>query len=233
VGLGNKLVRLLIVEDDQKMADLIRRGLEENGHSGRVALDGPTGLSLGRSIAPDAIILDVMLPGFDGFEVTRRLRREGCAVPILMLTGRDAVSDVVKGLNLGADDYLTKPFSFKVLLARLEALVRRASSAPSNRLQVADLIVDLEEHEVYRGRTRITLTKTEFDILTILMRRPGHVVTREALIEAVWGKADREIENNTLDVFIGLLRAKVDSRPSKRLIRTVRGVGYTVREAES
>src|ERR1041385_5564700 len=146
------------------MADLIRRGLEENGHSGRVAPDGVTGLSLARSIAPDAIVLDVMLPGLDGFEVTRRLRREGNAVPILMLTGRDAVADVVKGLNVGADDYLTKPFSLKVLIARLEALVRRASAIPSNRLQIADLIVDLEEHEVWRGRTRIALTRTEFDI---------------------------------------------------------------------
>jgi DNA-binding response OmpR family regulator len=230
--LGAEIVRLLIVEDDPKMADLIRRGLEENGHSGRVAHDGPTAVSLGRSVVHDAIVLDVMLPGFDGFEVTRRLRREGCAVPILMLTGRDAVADIVKGLSLGADDYLTKPFSLRILIARLEALVRRASAVPSNRLQVADLILDLEEHEVWRGRTRVTLTKTEFDILAFLMRRAGHVVTRETLIDAVWGETDREIENNTLDVFIKLLRAKVDSALSKRLIQTVRGVGYTIRETE-
>jgi len=215
------------------MADLIRRGLEENGHSGRVAHDGVTGLNLVRSLAPDAIVLDVMLPGLDGFDVTRRLRREGCAVPILMLTGRDAVSDVVKGLNLGADDYLTKPFSLKVLIARLEALVRRASAAPSKRLQIADLILDLEEHEVWRGRTKIILTRTEFDILAFLMRRAGHVVTREALIEGVWGESDRQIENNTLDVFMKLLRSKVDSSPYKRVIQTIRGVGYTIREAES
>jgi DNA-binding response OmpR family regulator len=225
-------MRLLIVEDDPKMADLVRRGLEESGHSARVAHDGATGLSLCQSTAPDAIVLDVMLPGLDGFEVTRRLRREGSAIPILMLTGRDAVSDVVKGLNLGADDYLTKPFSLKVLIARLEALVRRASAVPSNRLQIADLILDLEEHEVWRGRTNIVLTRTEFDILAFLMRRAGHVVTREALIDAVWGETDRQIENNTLDVFIKLLRSKVDSVPSKRLIQTVRGVGYTVRETE-
>jgi len=215
------------------MADLIRRGLEENGHSGRVAHDGVTGLNLVRSLAPDAIVLDVMLPGLDGFDVTRRLRREGCAVPILMLTGRDAVSDVVKGLNLGADDYLTKPFSLKVLIARLEALVRRASAAPSKRLQIADLILDLEEHEIWRGRTKIILTRTEFDILAFLMRRAGHVVTREALIEGVWGESDRQIENNTLDVFMKLLRSKVDSSPYKRVIQTIRGVGYTIREAES
>jgi DNA-binding response OmpR family regulator len=224
-------VRLLIVEDDTKMAELIRRGLEENGHSGRVAHDGVTGLSLARSIAPNAIILDVMLPGLDGFDVTKRLRREGCSVPILMLTGRDAVSDIVKGLNLGADDYLTKPFSLKILIARLEALVRRASAIPSNRLQIADLIVDLGEHEVWRGSTKITLTRTEFDILAFLMRRAGHVVTRDALIEGVWGETDRQIENNTLDVFMKLLRNKVDSSPYKRVIETIRGVGYTVREA--
>ena len=223
-------MRLLIVEDDTKMAELIRRGLEENGHSGRVAHDGVTGLSLARSIAPNAIILDVMLPGLDGFDVTKRLRREGCSVPILMLTGRDAVSDIVKGLNLGADDYLTKPFSLKILIARLEALVRRASAIPSNRLQIADLIVDLGEHEVWRGSTKITLTRTEFDILAFLMRRAGHVVTRDALIEGVWGETDRQIENNTLDVFMKLLRNKVDSSPHKRVIETIRGVGYTVRE---
>jgi len=214
------------------MADLIRRGLEENGHSGLVAHDGVAGFERVRLVAPDALVLDVMLPGLDGFDVTRRLRREGCAVPILMLTGRDAVADVVKGLNLGADDYLTKPFSLKVLIARLEALVRRASAAPSSRLHIADLILDLEEHEVWRRGARVALTKTEFDILALLMRRAGHVVTRDALIEAIWGRSDRQIENNTLDVFIKLLRSKVDAPPAKRLIHTIRGLGYSVRVAE-
>jgi DNA-binding response OmpR family regulator len=225
-------VRILVIEDDRKMADLIRRGLEESGHSGRVAHDGLTGLGLARSGSQDALVLDIMLPGLDGFDVTRRLRREGCAIPILMLTGRDAVADVVKGLNLGADDYLTKPFSLKILIARLEALVRRASTVPSNRLQVADLILDLDQHEVRRGRTRIIVTKTEYDILAFLMRRAGHVVTREALIDSIWGESDRQIESNTLDVFIKLLRSKVDSAPSKRVIQTIRGVGYTMREEQ-
>src|SRR5689334_5650532 len=200
------------------MADLIRRGLEEAGHTARVVHDGLSGMEALRSSAPETIVLDIMLPGIDGFEFTRQLRREGNPIPILMLTGRDAVSDVVKGLNLGADDYLTKPFSLKVLIARLEALVRRASVVPSNRLQIADLILDLEEHEAWRGRTKITLTRTEFDILAFLMRRAGHVVTRETLIEGVWGESDRQIENNTLDVFMKLLRSKIDSSPSKRLI---------------
>jgi DNA-binding response OmpR family regulator len=225
-------VRILIIEDDRKMAELVRRALEESGHSARVAHDGVAGVELARAGTHDAIVLDIMLPGLDGFDVTRRLRREGCATPILMLTGRDAVADVVKGLNVGADDYLTKPFSLKILIARLEALVRRASAVPSNRLQIADLIVDLEEHEAWRGRTKITLTRTEFDILAYLMRRAGHVVTRESLIEGVWGESDRQIENNTLDVFMKLLRGKADSAPYKRVIQTIRGVGYTIREEE-
>ena len=214
------------------MADLIRRGLEENGHSARIAHDGLSGLDLVHSSAPDALVLDVMLPGINGFDFTSRLRKEGLAVPILMLTGRDAVADVVKGLNVGADDYLTKPFSLKILIARLEALVRRASAAPLKRLQIADLILDMDTHEIWRGRTKIVLTKTEFDILALLMQRAGRVITREALIDAVWGGSDRRIESNTLDAFMRLLRSKLEVVPSRKLIQTIRGVGYTIREPE-
>lgn len=220
---------MLIVEDDRKMADLIRRGIEETGHAARVVYDGLAGLDQVHSSAPDTIVLDVMLPGVDGFEFTRRLRKEGNPVPILMLTGRDAVADVVKGLNLGADDYLTKPFSLKILIARLEALARRAFSMPSSRLQIADLILDLESHEVRRGGAKITLTKTEFDILSLLMSRAGRVVTREALIDNVWG-IERSVESNTLDAFMRLLRSKVETNPEHRLIHTIRGVGYSIRE---
>jgi DNA-binding response OmpR family regulator len=223
-------VRLLIVEDDRKMADLIRPGLEDNGHTGRVAHDGLAGLEVVRSSDPDAVVPDIMLPGMDGFDFTRHLRQEDNPVPILMLTGRDAVADVVKGLNVGADDYLTKPFSLKILIARLEALVRRGSAILSNRLRISDLILDLEAHEVWRGRNRITLTKTEFDILTLLMRRAGRIVTREALIDAVWGESDRQIENNTLDAFMRLLRGKLEAPPAKKLIQTVRGLGFTIRD---
>jgi DNA-binding response OmpR family regulator len=223
-------VRLLIVEDDRKMADLIRPGLEENGHTGRVAHDGLAGLEVVLSSAPDAVVPDIMLPGMDGFDFTRHLRQEDNPVPILMLTGRDAVADVVKGLNVGADDYLTKPFSLKILIARLEALVRRGSAILSNRLSISDLILDLEAHEVWRGRNQITLTKTEFDILTLLMRRAGRIVTREALIDGVWGESDRQIENNTLDAFRRLLRGKLEAPPAKKLIQTVRGLGFTIRD---
>src|SRR5689334_17683436 len=155
------------------MADLIRRGLEEAGHTARVVHDGLSGMEALRSSAPETIVLDIMLPGIDGFEFTRQLRREGNPIPILMLTGRDAVADVVKGLNLGADDYLTKPFSLKILIARLEALARRAYAIASNRAQISDLILDFETHEVWRHGTKIVLTKTEFDILSLLMRRAG------------------------------------------------------------
>jgi DNA-binding response OmpR family regulator len=149
-----------------------------------------------------------------------------------MVTGRDAVADVVKGLNLGADDYLTKPFSLKILIARLEALARRASASPANRLQVSDLILDFETHDVWRKGVRIILTKTEFDILSLLMRRAGRIVTRETLIDAVWG-IDRTIESNTLDAFMRLLRSKLEIIPGRRLVQTIRGIGYSIREDDS
>jgi DNA-binding response OmpR family regulator len=226
---GTARLRVLIAEDDRKMAELVRRGLEEAGHTARVAHDGPSALEMGLSSPPDTIVLDIMLPGMDGYEFTRRLRKEGSSVPVLMLTARDAVADVVKGLNVGADDYLTKPFSLKILIARLEALARRASAAPSNRLQVADLIIDFDTHQVWRGGVRIPLSRTEFEILTLLMRRAGRVVTRDALIDSVWG-AERPVENNTLDAFIRLLRTKIETTGSKKLIQTVRGVGYSIRD---
>ncbi|MEJ7608151.1 MAG: response regulator transcription factor [Bryobacteraceae bacterium] len=172
-----------------------------------------------------------MLPVLDGFEVARRLRSTRPQVPILMLTGRDGNADVIRGLDAGADDYLTKPFSFEVLLARLRALTRRSAEGPPVRLQVSDLVMDLSTHEVHRGRVAVGLTRTEYSILECLMRRAGRVVPRNDLIGDVWS-VDREIENNTLDVFIRLLRAKIEAGGAKRLIHTVRGVGYTLRVEE-
>lgn len=224
-------MRILVVEDDVKMADLLRRGLVGHGHSVEVAPDGLKGLEKAQALAFDAIILDVMLPGFDGLHLARRLRAVANRVPILFLTARDSVQDIVRGLDMGGDDYLTKPFSFDVLAARLRVIARRATPDPAGLLQVADLTLNAESHEVHRGDRSLTLTRTEFVLLEHLMRRAGRVVSRDDLIEAVWG-IDREVERNTLDVFIFQLRAKVESGGASRLIQTVRGFGYTMRESE-
>lgn len=221
-------MKLLVVEDEPKMAALLRKGLEEEGYAVTVAGDGHTGLEYAQSSDFDLIVLDVMLPRMDGFEVARRLRARHNQTPILMLTARDAPADVVKGLNLGADDYVTKPFSLEILLARVRAVARRGPIAQPVRLRVADLVLDLGTHEAVRGGERIPLTKTEFSLLEVLMRRAGQVVERAALIEAVWG-FEKEIENNTLDAFISLLRSKVDRGSRLKLIQTVRGIGFSVR----
>ena len=224
-------MRLLVVEDEKRMADLLRKGLQEEGYAVAVASDGPMALEVARTGTFELILLDIMLPGMDGFEVARCLRREGNRVPILMLTARDATPDIVQGLDLGADDYLTKPFSFEVLLARIRALLRRGPASQSVRLRVGDLELDPGTHEVSRGGQPVHLTRTEFSLLEYLMRRQGNVIPRDVLIEAVWGY-DRSIESNTLDAFIRLLRSKVDADSGRRLIHTVRGVGYVAREEE-
>jgi DNA-binding response OmpR family regulator len=172
-----------------------------------------------------------MLPFLDGFEVTRRLRAAAIDTPILLLTARDAAQDVVKGLDAGADDYLTKPFSFAVLLARLRARTRSAQPARLT-LRALDIALNLETHEVWRSGHPVTLTRTEFAILECLLKSAGRVVTRQRIIETVWGH-DREIGNNNLDVFIRFLRAKIDTPGQRRTIHTVRGIGYTLREEES
>jgi DNA-binding response OmpR family regulator len=221
-------MRILIVEDEKDMAHLLRVGLEEENHVVSVSFDGPSGLELARSCDFDVILLDVMLPKLDGFEVARRLRADGNRTPILMLTARDNVPDVVKGLDLGADDYLTKPFSFAVLLARLRAASRRKYDQPSSVLRVADLELDRATMAVTRARREINLTATEFRLLEFLLRRPGVVVSRNAIVDAVWG-FDDEVNDNTVDAFIRLLRRKVDDPYEEKLIKTVRGVGYSLR----
>lgn len=221
-------MRVLIVEDDRSMAELLQKGLEEENHVVSVARDGLEGLELTQSYQFDVLVLDWMLPRMDGLELARRIRKSGRSFPILMLTARDAVPDVVKGLDAGADDYLTKPFSFAEFLARLRALARRPAAAPKNRLEVADLALDLQTHQVFRGKQEIHLTQTEYRLLEFLMRRSGAVASRRAIIEAVWG-LDAEVEENTLDAFVRLLRAKIDQGQKQRLIHTVRGFGYCVR----
>jgi len=224
-------MRILVVEDDAKMAELLRRGLSKEGHAVEVAGDGWKGLEKGQTMPFDAILLDVMLPGLDGMTVARRLRSGGVRSPILMLTARDSVPDIVRGLDVGADDYMTKPFSFEVLAARLRVIARRHTSEPGAVLQFADLTLDTQTHEVHRGNRHVVLTRTEFVLLDHLMRRAGRVVSRDDLIEAVWGTA-REVESNTLDVFIFQLRTKIESGGAGRLIQTVRGFGYAMRESE-
>jgi DNA-binding response OmpR family regulator len=218
-------MRLLVVEDEQKMADLLRQGLAEEGHSVSVATEGRHGLAMAETAKFDLIILDVMLPGINGFEIAQRLRARRNQTPILMLTARDATGDVVKGLNLGADDYLTKPFSFEVLLARVRAVGRRGPIPQPVCLEAAGIVMNPGTRKVCRAGRPIELTRTEFAILDVLMRNAGRVVTRDSLIESVWGGSS-DIESNTLDAFVRLLRAKLEA---PGLIRTVRGVGYSLK----
>jgi DNA-binding response OmpR family regulator len=223
-------MRILVIEDDSKMAELLGRGLAAEGHRVDIAPDGSSGYQKATTGGPfDAILLDIMLPGADGFALTKRLRSEGLDTPILILTGRDGARDVVRGLDLGADDYLTKPFSFDVLLARLRVITRRTSTEKQDLVRIADLSINRQTHEVRRGGKPVPLTKTEFVILERLIARPGVVVSRDALVEAVWGY-DRDVENNTLDVFIWQLRSKIEAGGASRLVQTVRGFGYAIRE---
>ena len=222
-------MRILIVEDEKKMAAVLKKGLEAENHRVTLAFDGRTGLELG-STDFDVIVLDLMLPLIDGFEVARRLRKNGNQTPILMLTARDAVPDIVKGLDVGADDYLTKPFAFEVFLARLRSVARRGSTPRPTVLQVDDLVLNPASHIVTRGEREIHLSPTEFRLLELLMRRSGRVVPRDAIVEAVWD-FDNEVEENTLDTFIRLLRSKIDREHDRKLIQTVRGIGYTIRES--
>jgi len=211
------------------MLELLRRGLTEEGHSVTCARDGGEGWELAQGYEFDAVVLDVMLPKINGFELAKKLRQEKVPTPVLMLTAKDSVPDVVRGLDAGADDYLTKPFSFNELVARLRALQRRSTARTQNRLQVGDLLLDPESRDVSRAGVPIILTRTEYSLLERLMYRAGKVVPRRTLIEAVWG-FDREIEENTLDAFVRLLRHKVDREGFPKLILTVRGVGYMIRE---
>ncbi len=221
-------MKLLIVEDETQMAHLLRKGLSEEGHTAVCTYDGADGLALAKSYEFDVIILDAMMPKLSGYEVAKRLRADKIRTPVLMLTARDSVPDIVRGLDAGVDDYMTKPFSFEELLARLRAVQRRSMASAQSSLKVGDLILDPASREVSRGAVKIDLTRTEYSLLERLMYRPGHVVPRRSLIEAVWG-FDREIEENTLDAFMHLLRNKIDAPSKPKLIHTVRGVGYMIR----
>lgn len=222
-------MRVLVVEDEVKMAGLLRRGLEEEGYAVDVAGTGSEALWLGTENPYDAVILDVMLPDLDGFEVCRKLREEGRWAPVLMLTAMDAVPDRVAGLDAGADDYLTKPFSFVELFARLRALVRRGARERPAVLRSGDLALDPATKRVTRGTEPIELTSKEFALLEFFMRHPGEVLTRTRIIEHVWDFA-YEGDSNVVDVYVRYLREKIDRPFGRDSIQTVRGTGYRLRE---
>lgn len=222
-------MRILLVEDDARMRALVRRGLVEEGHAVATAATGPAAIEAATSGEFDVLVIDVMLPGCSGVQVVRHLREHGVRSPALMLTALDATADIVASLDAGADDHLTKPFSFAVLLARLRALGRRGPAVQDTRIQVADLVLDSGTHTVTRGSTPVALTRTEFALLECLMRHAGRVVTRHALVDRVWGPG-RDVESNTIDAFVKTLRHKLDTGGRPRLIQTIRGVGYSARE---
>ena len=223
-------VRVLVVEDEVKLASLIRKGLREEGLLADVAIKGEDALWMAEATAYDAIVLDVMLPGIDGFEACRRLRRAGVRTPILMLTARDAVEDRITGLDTGADDYLPKPFDFGELLARLRALARRGPAEHGPVLRVGELELDPATHTVRRAGREITLSTKEFQLLEVFMRHPGEVLSRYQLLEGAWD-AGYEHRSNVIDVYVRYLREKLDRPFGVQTIETVRGAGYRLKAA--
>jgi DNA-binding response OmpR family regulator len=218
-------MRILIVEDDPKMSILLRDALEKRSHRIVLASDGKEGLDIALNYRFESIILDAMLPGLDGFGIARSLRNSRISTPIIMLTARDATSDIVRGLDSGVDDYLTKPFAFEELFARLRALGRRTTRSASLHYRMDDLELDPLTHIASRSGRPINLTRTEFLLLEFLMKNPHIVLRRDTIINAVWGY-ERTVENNTLDAFMKQLRSKIDGGFDKKLIHTVRGFGY-------
>ena len=226
-------MRILVVDDERAVRESLRRALELEGYDVELADHGEAALErLGGTAQPDAVILDVLMPGIDGLEVCRRLRAHANVVPVLMLTARAEVDSRVAGLDAGADDYLPKPFALAELLARLRALLRRTATGDETAdiLRFADLELDLGTREVRRGSTAIELTRTEFSLLELFLRNPRQVLTRSIIFERVWGY-DFGPSSNSLDVYIGYLRRKTEEGGASRLIHTVRGVGYALREA--
>jgi two-component system response regulator MprA len=221
--------RILVVDDDAKIRTVVRRGLAYEGYRVVEAGSGEEGLDKAREHLPDLVILDVMMPGMDGLEVTRRLRSSGDELAILMLTARDDVKDRVEGLENGADDYLVKPFSFEELLARVHALLRRRGAPSGEILRFADLELDVDAREARRAGRTIELTTTEFNLLLLFQRHPRKVLTRDVIMEHVWAY-DFEGESNVLEVYVRYLRSKLEANGDPRLIHTVRGAGYVLKE---
>ena len=224
-------MRVLVIEDEVRMARLLKRALQEAGHAVDVSGDGPDGLWMATENPYAAIVLDVMLPGFDGFELCRRLRKAGVWVPVLMLTARDEIGDRVRGLDSGADDYLVKPFSLLELAARLRALARRDDRPRPAMLAERDLKLDLASKRAWRGATELQLSPKEFSLLEFFLRHPGTVLTRTQIIEAVWDFA-YDGTSNVVDQYVNYLRRKVDVPFARRDIETVRGMGYRLRHED-
>ncbi|WP_309732165.1 response regulator transcription factor [Chamaesiphon sp. OTE_75_metabat_556] len=221
--------RILLVEDDTKLAGFIEEELILEGYQVTVATNGLDGLTIARNLQPDLLILDWMLPGISGLDLCLRLRSTGIQVPIIMLTAKDEIPDRVAGLNAGADDYVTKPFSIEELLARVKARLRRIQPGDSDAFEFEDLTLNRLTHEVYRNTKLIELTAKEFDLLEYLLRHPRQVMTRDQILEKVWGY-DFMGESNIIEVYIRALRLKLEINNPKRLLHTVRGVGYVLRE---
>ncbi len=223
-------MRILVVDDDPAVRSSLDRALRLEGYQVEAAADGPTALQALSLGSPDAVILDLGLPGLDGLEVCRRLRAAGDDTPVLMLTARDAVDDRVQGLDAGADDYLVKPFALAELLARLRALLRRRSGVEGEVLRFADLSLDLGTREARRGDRAFTLTRIEFDLLELFLRHPRQVLTRDVILDRVWGYTF-DSGTNSLAVYVGYLRRKTEAGDETRYLHTVRGVGYVLKES--
>jgi heavy metal response regulator len=221
-------MKILLVEDDRDIARFVTKGLQENGFSVEAAHQGDEGCRLAVERDHDLIILDIMLPGMDGWQILNRLRTVKPRIPVIFLTARDSETEIIQGLNSGADDYLTKPFSFNELLARIRALLRRdARIHPLARLEVADLVLHVEGHRVFRGTAKIDLTPTEYALLEYFMRHVGQVVTRTMLAETIWD-VHFDTSTNVIDVHVSHLRNKIDRGGSPRLLHTIKGVGYVL-----
>ena len=223
-------MRILVIEDERKVASFIKRGLEEERYIVETAADGEAGLNLALNNVFDAVVLDVMLPKLDGYSVLQSIREEGLAVPVIMLTARGTTEDRVQGLDLGADDYLAKPFHFEELAARLRSILRRSSTEKTTRLQCADLTLDLVTHYAYRAEKEIELTTKEYALLEYMMRNKDRILSRSMIMQHVW-KHDFDPESNIIDVYIKRVRQKIERPGQSQLIHSIRGVGYRMRES--
>jgi DNA-binding response OmpR family regulator len=218
-------MRILVIEDEPRMLELLRRGLQEHDCAVMTAMDGETGLEIAASCEFDAIVLDIGLPRRDGYEVIRLLRERSCPARVLMLTARDSEDDIIRGLDLGADDYLTKPFSFAELVARLQSITRRQWQETNRKIEAGELTIDPLKRSVTRGQTSIELSRSEFNLLLSLVQSAGRCVSRQTLMEGVWG-ANPGVSSGALDVLMNSLRSKIDAAYQPKLIHTVRGLGY-------